>query len=92
MFSSAAAPAARLYGASFTDNLVLAWFGRNAEDSLARRAIILDLFVYDTVGFLASLIIQRTGGMNDLGWSIVAIYLFFTIGFGYFLLPHKQAA
>jgi hypothetical protein len=27
-----------------------------------------------------------------LGWGIVAVYLFFTVGFGYFLLPQKKAA
>lgn len=91
-FSSAAALAARLYGASLVGNLMLTWFARNAEESATRRAIILDLFVYDAVGLLASLLIQLSGGMNLLGWSIVAIYLFFTIGFGYFLLPQGKVA
>jgi hypothetical protein len=91
-FGSGAALTARLYGASLVGNLMLTWFARNAEESVTRRVIILDLFVYDAVALLASLIIQLSGGLNVLGWSIVAIYLFFTIGFGYFLLPQKKVA
>jgi hypothetical protein len=89
-FSSAAALTARIYGASLVGNCLLTWFARNAEESPVRRAIILDLFAYDAVALLASLALQLTGGLNLLGWSIVAIYLFFTLGFGYFLLPQKK--
>lgn len=77
---------ARLYGASLCGNLLLTWFARNAADSDARQAIILDLLVYDAIGLVVALIFQLSGGMNILGWSIVAIYLFFTLGYGYFYL------
>ena len=91
-FGPGAALTAREYGASLIGNLMLTWFARNAEESVARRAIILDLFVYDAIALVATLVIQLTGGLNLLGWGIVAIYLFFTVGFGYFLLKGKQAA
>ena len=91
-FSSAAALTARQYGASLLGNLMLAWFARNAEESPLRRAIVLDLFVYDAVGLLATLALQFSGTFNLLGWSIVAIYLFFTVGFGYFLLRRERVA
>jgi len=91
-FSSAAAVTARMYGASLVGNLMLAWFARDAEESPVRRAIILDLFAYDAVALLATLALLFSGAMNLLGWSIVAIYLFFTVGFGYFLLPRKKVA
>jgi hypothetical protein len=71
---------------------MLTWFARKAEESVARRAIVLDLFVYDAIAFVAVLLIQLSGGLNLLGWGIVAIYLFFTLGFGYFLLPQKKVA
>lgn len=90
-FGPGAAITGRAYGASLLGNLCLAWFARDAEESPTRRAIILDLFVYDAVAFVAILLIQLSGGMNLLGWGIVAIYLFFTVGFGYFLLPQKKA-
>jgi hypothetical protein len=89
-YGPGAAITAREYGASLLGNLCLAWFASNAEESVARRAIILDLFVYDAIAFVAMLLIQLSGGFNLLGWSIVAIYLFFALGFGYFLLPHKK--
>ena len=57
---------------------------------MARRAIILNLFVYDVIAFVAMLLIQLSGGMNLLGWGIVAIYFFFALGFGYFLVPQKR--
>jgi hypothetical protein len=88
-FGPGAALTAREYGATLFGNLFLTWLSRNAEDSIARRAIIWHLFIYDAIALVATLIIQLSGGLNVLGWGIVAVYLFFTIGFGYFLLPHN---
>lgn len=81
---------ARIYGASLFGNLLLTWFARNAGDSDVRRAIILDLFVYDAIGLIVALINRLTGVLNPLGWSVVAIYLFFTLGFGYFLAVKER--
>ncbi len=86
-FGPGAALTAREYGATLFGNLFLTWIARKAEDCVARRAIIWDLFIYDAIALIATLIIQLSGGLNVLGWGIVAVYLFFTIGFGYFLLP-----
>jgi len=83
---------ARLYGASLIGNLMLTWFGRNAEESATKRAIILDLFAYDAVGLVVAFIAQIGGLMNPLGWFIVFIYFFLTIGFGYFLMAKRSPA
>jgi hypothetical protein len=77
---------AREYGASLFGNLFLCWFAKNAAESDARRAIILALFVYDLIAFIMTAITVISGVLNPLGWSIVFIYLFFTMGFGYFLV------
>ena len=77
---------AREYGASLFGNLFLCWFAKNAGESDARRAIILALFVYDLIAFVMTAITVVSGVLNPLGWSIVVIYLFFTLGFGYFLV------
>jgi len=45
--------------------------------------------IYDAIALLVTLSIQLSGGLNILGWGIVAVYLFFTIGFGYFVLPQN---
>jgi len=78
---------AREYGAALIGNLLLTWLARNAEVSIARSAIIWNLFIYDAIALVVTLNIQLSGGLNILGWGIVAVYLFFTLGFGYLLLP-----
>jgi hypothetical protein len=89
-FGPGAALTAREYGAALIGNLLLTWLARNADDSIARRAIVWDLFIYDAIALVAVLSIQLSGGLNALGWGIVFVYLFFTAGFGYFLLPRKK--
>jgi hypothetical protein len=91
-YGPGAALTAREYGATLIGNLMLTWFARNAEKSVARKAIILHLFVYDAIAFIVTFIIQISGGLNILGWGIVFIYLFFTIGFGYFLIQERKAS
>ena len=76
----------REYGAALFGNLFLCWFAKNAAESDARRAIILALFVYDLIGFVVTVITIVSGVLNPLGWLIVFVYLFFTVGFGYFLV------
>jgi hypothetical protein len=77
---------AREYGSSLFGNLFICWFAKDAAESDARRAIILGLFVYDLIAFVMTLITVISGVLNPLGWLIVFVYLFFTLGFGYFLV------
>jgi hypothetical protein len=84
--------AAREYGASLIGNLMLTWFARGAIESEPRKAIALALCVYDAIGFVVTLIAQLSGVLGPLGWFAAAIYLFFAIGFGYFLMPQKKTA
>ena len=83
---------ARLYGASLFGNLMLSWYGRNVAETEARRTIALDIFVYDAIGFVVALLAQLSGLMNPLGWFIVLVYLFFTLGFGYQLVVKPRAS
>lgn len=69
---------------------MLTWVARNAEKSIAWKAIILHLFVYDAVALIATLTIQLTCGLNALGWAIVFVYLFFTVLFGQLLIEHRK--
>ncbi|MCP4583561.1 MAG: hypothetical protein GY839_18280 [candidate division Zixibacteria bacterium] len=91
-FCVGAAFTAREYGAALIGNLMLTWFARGVEASVARRAIILHLFVYDAIALVVTLIFVLTGRPAPLGWGIVVVYLFFTIGYGYFLLPQRKTA
>jgi hypothetical protein len=76
--------AGQLLGAAYVGFAVLTWSARNANDSAARRAIILALFIGDAVGFVVALIGQLNNVVGALGWSTVAIYLLLALGFGYF--------
>ena len=62
----------RLYGASLLVFAVLAWFARNAEESTARRAILIGFFIGFAVGFIVALIGQLSGVVNAVGWSAVS--------------------
>ena len=82
--------AAREYGASMIGILMLTWFARNSQESEARWAIVLGLFVYDAIGVVITLIAILSGTLNTMAWLVVALYLFLAIGFGYFLIPKKS--
>ena len=82
--------AAREYGASMMGNLMLTWFARNSQESDARWAIILALFVYDAIGVIVTLVAILSGELNPLAWLVVALYLFLALGFGYFLFSKRK--
>jgi len=81
---------AREYGAALFGNLFLCWYARDAGESEARRAIILALFVYDLIGFIVTIITVFLGVLNLLGLLIAFVYLFFTFGFGYFMVKPPE--
>ncbi len=82
---------AQLLGAAFLGVALILWLCRDAEDSPARQAILLGMFVADGVGFVVALMVQLDGGINALGWSTVFIYLLFALGFGYFRFKKSAA-
>jgi len=82
--------AAREYGAALIGTLLITWFARNAVQSDARSAIVLGLCVYDAIGVVITLAAVISGLLNPLGWLIVALYLFFAIGFGYFYFVQTE--
>jgi hypothetical protein len=75
---------ARLFGAAFLGFTVLNWSARNAADDPARRGIVLANLLMDAIGFVVTLLGQLAGLANALGWSSVALYLLFSLGFAYF--------
>jgi len=91
-YCTGAALTAREYGAALVGNLLLTWLARNVDQGVARRAIVWNLFIYDAIGLAATLALLLQGALNPLAWGIVAVYLFFTAGFGYFALRTEKAA
>ena len=76
---------ARLFGAALLIYCFVAWFARDAEDSAARRAIVLGFFITGIIGSIVSLLGQLSGVMNTLGWLVVGLYLVLVgVGYGYF--------
>jgi hypothetical protein len=75
---------AQLFGAAFLGYTVLNWSARNAVDDEVLRGIVLANLIMDVVGFVVTLLGQLAGVANALGWSSVALYLLFGLGFAYF--------
>jgi len=85
---------AREYGAAVIGTLLLTWFAKDVKAADARGAILLDLLVYDAIGVVITSLVVLSGVLNVLAWSIVVVYLFFTVGSGYLLFkerPFQQA-
>ncbi len=74
----------RLLGAELIAIAGVAWLARNADDSVARRAIVLALFIGNAIGFVVALIGQINNVVAAVGWGNVAIYLLLALGYGYF--------
>ena len=89
-YSSGAALTAREYGAVLIGTMLLTWYARNSQKSSARKAIIIHLFVYDAIALIATVLLILNKSLNTLGWGIAFVYIFFTIGYGYFLLQEKK--
>jgi hypothetical protein len=81
---------AQLYGSSLIAFAMITWVARSASDSEARKAIVLGLLVGDAIAFVVCLIAQLSNVINALGWSTVVIYLFLTLGFGYFQFANPE--
>jgi hypothetical protein len=82
----------RLVGGSILGFASLMWFGRKSDSLKARRAIALALLIQDSVGFVASLLIQLGGSINALGWSNPALYGLLALGYASFLFVKSDAA
>jgi hypothetical protein len=80
---------AREYGAALIGTLLLTWFAKDVKTADARGAILLDLLIYDFIGVVITFSVVVSGVLNVLGWAIVVVYLFFTVGSGYLLLKEK---
>jgi hypothetical protein len=83
---------AREYGAAMIGTLLLTWLAKDVQARDARRAILFDLLVYDAIGVVISVAAIASGVLGALGWGVVAVYLFFTIGSAWVLREHARSA
>ena len=61
----------------------IAWLTRDVQDPRARRAVILALLIAHAVGVVIS-VLGTLSGVMDVGWPVIAIYLFFASGYAFF--------
>ncbi|TKJ30093.1 MAG: hypothetical protein CEE40_06070 [Chloroflexi bacterium B3_Chlor] len=74
---------AQVAGAAFLGHAITAWFARNAEDSVARRAIVLGFGMHGAVGGLVVILALLSGVMGPMGWVAVLLYLGLALAYGY---------
>ncbi|MEJ2637196.1 MAG: hypothetical protein P8184_18165 [Calditrichia bacterium] len=96
-YSPGAPLMAQYFGLTLIAISLLSWLARNISDVSAKRVIIMALLVSDVIGVVVSVMGTLTGLMSIVGWSAVVIYLFLTLGYGYFLVvrsvvPAKEFA
>lgn len=73
----------RLFGAALLGVGAVQFLGRDMEDSPAKTLLIGAFAAADLLGLGLSTITELSGGLNPLGWAIVALYAFAGFGFGY---------
>jgi hypothetical protein len=75
---------ARYLGSAFIGIAVLTWLARNVERSEGLSAVMLGAFVVSITGLVVAFLDALAGRGNGLHWLNVVIYLFLTVGWGYF--------
>jgi hypothetical protein len=80
---------ARNFGSAVLALGVMSWTARNAAASTARRAILLALLTYFSLGSISILLFQLTGIPNVLGWLGFAVHVPLALAFGYCLVAGR---
>ncbi len=76
---------AQLFGSALLIPALLSWFAKDFADAEAKRGTVTSFFVSAVVSLIVSLLGTLSGAMKSAGWSAVIIFLFFAVGYGYFL-------
>lgn len=82
----------RYFGSALIGIAVLNWLAKNAPQGEALSAVVLGDFVLSLIGLGVALLEALFGTGNALRWFTVAIYLFLTLGFGYFQFIKPSAS
>jgi len=81
----------RLLGQMYVLIALVLWLCRNTSEASIKKAFAISVTIGDAIGTVVCFLAVLSGAMNSFGWSAVAIYLLFTIGFGYFVLKPEAA-
>ena len=81
----------QLFGVDMMAIGFVCWYSRKSTDILVAD-IALGIFIADAIGSVIMLVGQLKGLMNPLGWLNVVLWLFLTIGIGYFRFLRPKAS
>lgn len=83
---------ARLFGAALIGIGLLTWLARNITESATQRAIVLSLLAFSVIGAIVAISATVSGVMNAVGWTGVAVFTFFALGYAYFQFMKPSAS
>ena len=90
--SEAASWVGRYFGSALLAIALMTWAARNAPASKGMSAVLLGDLAASLLGLVVAVLHALSGVANFLVWLNVIIYLFLTLGFGYFQLLKPPAA
>lgn len=80
----------QLLGAALIVPGLLSWFAKDMIETGARKSVATSFFVFDAVGFAVSLLAMLSKVMSVNGWVNVGIFLFFALGYAFFLFMKQS--
>jgi hypothetical protein len=89
-YSPSLALVGRLFGGLLLTLSLILWFAKDFRDEAAVRAVLLGGLIGDVVNLVVATMGTLSGTSNALGWSTVLIYLYGTLGSGYFLIARTR--
>ncbi len=82
----------RFFGAALVQLGLVLYLIRDVGDLRTQRGVVIGSFIGSVSGLVVALTGQFWGLVNQLGWSTVAIYGLFTLGYGAFVFGKPPAA
>ena len=82
---------ARFFGAALVQLGMVLYLIRDVGDLRTQRGVVIGSFLGSVAGLVVALTGQFWGVVNQLGWSTVAIYGLFTLGYGSFMFGRPAA-
>jgi len=78
-------------GAGLLNYAIVAWFARNATDSIARRAIVIGFCITHAIGCIVLSFAVLSGVMSPIGWMGAGLYLIMALAYAYFLMKKEDS-
>lgn len=82
----------RLLGGAYLGYAAIVWFGRDARDEVAQRAIGLGNLTSWALALVVSAYAVATGLVGAQSWALVALEVVFTAGWAYFTFIERSQA